>query len=247
MRRLDIDDLLDRPRCSGEHDQTVGKGQRLHEIVSYQQNRRTGTCACREKVSLHDFARLIVQCREGLVHQENARFQSERAGECDALLHASRELIGNPRGAGAKSHVIEVIQGLYAGGTSRHSAHRQPKCHIRLRGHPWKQVVVLKQQRNIVANAAHLASAQKNIAARGFIEACGKGQERRLSTTRWSDDDSEGSRGNTETDVAYGERGTEGLVDMLELELRHGAHGALLHLWLCLSHQTSLRPSQASS
>src|SRR6266436_287901 len=101
--------------------------------------------------------------------------------------------------------------------------------------------------RRILNPNATFASAQKNIAARGFIEACGKGQKRRFSTARWSDDDAEGSRGNTETDVSYGERGTEGLVDMLELELRRSAHGALPHLWLCLSHHTSLRPSQASS
>src|SRR5258707_6243710 len=59
MRRLDIDDLLDRPRCSGEHDQTVRKGQRVREIVGYQQNRRTGTCARRMKLSRHDSTRLI--------------------------------------------------------------------------------------------------------------------------------------------------------------------------------------------
>jgi hypothetical protein len=34
-------------------------------------------------------SRLLVECGERLVHQEQLRFRGQRAGECDTLAHAT--------------------------------------------------------------------------------------------------------------------------------------------------------------
>src|SRR5580704_11852403 len=43
---------------------------------------------------LHDLARLRVKRAKRLIHQQDARPNAQRAGNSDALLHASRELTG---------------------------------------------------------------------------------------------------------------------------------------------------------
>ena len=56
---------------------------------------------------VHHFARLRIECAEGLVHQQNFGAPHQRAGDGDALLHAARQLIGPGIGGGSQPHQAE--------------------------------------------------------------------------------------------------------------------------------------------
>jgi len=74
----------------------VAKADRLVKIVG-DKNRRLA----HRRREAHEFVLELatdqrVKCAERLVHQQDIRIGGERTGESDALLHASRELVGIP-------------------------------------------------------------------------------------------------------------------------------------------------------
>jgi hypothetical protein len=46
-----------------------------------------------QQLFLQQTARLLIQCAEGLVHEQDLRLHRKRPGQADALLHAARELL----------------------------------------------------------------------------------------------------------------------------------------------------------
>ena len=95
LRQVDLD-LGDDPTGVGrEHQDAVAHEHRLLDVVRDQDHAldRELTLAPEiEKVGAQGLRRQHVERRERLVHQQDVRMDDERAGEADALPHATREL-----------------------------------------------------------------------------------------------------------------------------------------------------------
>ena len=142
-----------RPRCSGE----TPPGKR------HQQHRRAGLLPRREDVALHDLARLVVQRGEKFVYQQQTRLERQRPRQGDTLLippESSGGVCRRKRGAPRRQ-----ARRACALASRRLMPWRVSPDYVRLRRHPWKQIVVLEEHRDVVPYAANLAPTKKDMAA----------------------------------------------------------------------------------
>ena len=110
-----------------EHGDAVGHGQRLFLVVRHQDGGGAGEALDALDLDLHVEAQVLVERRERLVEQQDARLDGERAGERDALLLAAGELLGI-----AVGDVLELDQRQHLGNARRlvglgHAARRQAR------------------------------------------------------------------------------------------------------------------------
>ena len=94
MRLVDGDDLLDRAGPRREHGDPIRQKHRLAETMGDEDD---GLARARQQdgeVFAKHHARLLVECAERLVHQENAGLEAERARQRRALTHAAGQLAG---------------------------------------------------------------------------------------------------------------------------------------------------------
>src|SRR5579875_1620582 len=90
----DVDDLLDAPGTGRHHGDPLGEKDRFLHVVGDEDHGLARMLPDAQQLHLHQAAGLRVERAEGLVHQQDARIDGERAGDCRALLHAARELRG---------------------------------------------------------------------------------------------------------------------------------------------------------
>ena len=100
-----------------------------------------------QQVLLELAARLLVDGRERLVHQQHLGIDGERAGQADALAHAARQLVrialsrslrGRPRRYSAARDLLAL--------RSRHAAQLQPEGDVAQHGRPGHQREVLEHE-----------------------------------------------------------------------------------------------------
>ena len=84
----------------------------------------------RKELLLQNFARLRVERRERLIHQENRRVHDQRAHETHALLHSARELVGIMALEAGESDQVEIVHDPRFDFGARHARHRQPECRV---------------------------------------------------------------------------------------------------------------------
>src|SRR6478672_3837843 len=82
-----------RRRAGGKADDAVAERDRLVEVVGDEEHRLLLLGPEREQLVFHQLARLDVERRERLVHQQDVGIEDERLRQADALSHAARELV----------------------------------------------------------------------------------------------------------------------------------------------------------
>jgi hypothetical protein len=88
-RRCCLEFFLHGGTRAGAHDANpITEQDSLGDVVRDKQNGTTHLGADLHQLVLEDRARLRVERRKWLVHQEDRRVENERAGELRALLHA---------------------------------------------------------------------------------------------------------------------------------------------------------------
>ena len=113
--QLDVHDALHLARPIGHHDDAVGQLHRLGEIVRDQQGRLVERLLDLRDLVAQQQARLLVECREGLIHQQNLGLRDERARDRNALAHAARQLRGKTLlERGEADHVDEMVCPVHA-------------------------------------------------------------------------------------------------------------------------------------
>src|SRR5438876_1120682 len=93
-RQLHLDDLADAARPAAEHHHAVGEINRLVDLVGDEEHRLLAARPDARELGLHDLARLRVERRERLVHQQHLGIDGQGPGEVYPLPHAARELAG---------------------------------------------------------------------------------------------------------------------------------------------------------
>src|SRR5690348_7688697 len=71
------------------NEDSIGQECRLADVMGNEKNRRVRPAPNILQLELKRVARLRIERREGLVHEQHARLDSERTRELSALLHAS--------------------------------------------------------------------------------------------------------------------------------------------------------------
>src|ERR1700738_5316593 len=72
-RQIDLDDLLHATRTRLQHDHAISEQHRLLDRVRDEHDRGSGLLPDVQKLILEKSARLSVECREGLVHEQHFR------------------------------------------------------------------------------------------------------------------------------------------------------------------------------
>ena len=86
----DLDFTADAPGVRAQHEDPVGQGHRLFDVVGddeYRFGREIVPGPEAQELGPQVLCGEDVKCREGLVHQEGVRFDDEGASETDALAH----------------------------------------------------------------------------------------------------------------------------------------------------------------
>ncbi len=73
---------------------SAGEEDGLRDRVRDEDDGRTGLLPDPQHLGVHPLAGHLVEGAERLVHEQEGRLQGERAGDRDALLHATGELVG---------------------------------------------------------------------------------------------------------------------------------------------------------
>jgi hypothetical protein len=114
-RQIDIDHALDPPGPIGHHHDAIGELDRFCNVVGNQHRRLLQLLLNLQHLVTEQKPRLFIQRRERLVHQKDFRLGCERAGERNALAHATGQFVRiTVFEAVEPNHVDEVARFLVA-------------------------------------------------------------------------------------------------------------------------------------
>ena len=166
-----------------EHHDLVGQIDGLLDAVRHEHRRDLRQPDQFEQHFLHRNAHLRVQCREGLVHQQDLGLDDERAGDGHALLHAAGQLLGIGFGEILQAQQVQV------------AADRLPALilgdlldlHSELDVLPYRQVreqrELLKHHSTLRSRSAGGFALQQDVAVRGCLQAGRHAQQGRLAAS----------------------------------------------------------------
>ena len=125
-------------------------------------------------------AELGVDCAEGLVQQKNFRFQGQRPGHGDALLHAAGELAGIAVGGGGEPYLLHIAVGQVFPLLPAVFLPALPDTeeHVSLHGEPGKQGILLEHHRPVDPRSFDGLSIQGDFAAAGALKAVQQAEQR---------------------------------------------------------------------
>ena len=187
----------------GQDDDPVGEIDRLVDVVRDEEDRDPELVAHLEHQVLEVAARLRVDGRERLVHEQDRGLVRERARDRDALLHAARELpwvvVDEAREADGLERLLDEPRPL----RPRELLVAQGQEHVVAHGRPRHQraVVLLEDDRHLLGRRGHPLSVQDDLAARRAHEACDALEQRGLAASRRADHAHELPLGDRERDA----------------------------------------------
>jgi hypothetical protein len=173
------DRLLDARGGTGlHHADPVGEQDRFRDVVRDEEDRAGGALPDQAQLLLQHAARLRVHRREWLVHQQHGALADERAGDLDALLHATRQLAGELGLVSAQADHGQIFTRLGASARSGYALHAQAELDILDRGEPGiERIVALEDDDAIDAGTGDPALVDQDRARRRLLES-GKQVER---------------------------------------------------------------------
>ena len=111
------------------------------------EDRLAGPLPNEEQLLLHELARLRVESRKGLVHQEHRRVHGEGARDPDTLAHAAGELVRVLRLEAGESRERDGVARPRHALARAHTQLLQPELDVRLHGSPREQRELLEDHR----------------------------------------------------------------------------------------------------
>ncbi len=225
-REIDRDRLDDPSGPRTHHQHGVGEVDRLGQAVGDEEYRLAGLFPDVEQVVPHAGARLLVERRKGLVHQDQTRVLREAARDGDALPHAARQLVRIVVRKFAQAHELEQRRATLAPRRAVHPAQVEREFHVGERGFPRQQRRVLEHHPDLVRHGcANALAFDARLPARRRDQAGEDLEQRGLAATARSDQRDEPPFLDRERDVGKRAKeraaGAEILSELADLDDRH--------------------------
>src|SRR5215211_6098061 len=202
MRQVDAQHLAHLGRRGREHDDPVRQVDRLVDVVGHEQHGHAELLADAQHEVLQVAARLRVDGRERLVHQQDLGLVGERPRDRHPLLHAARQLprvaVDEARKADRLDRLLDeprrlALPELLVAQRQRDvAAHRHPRQQ--------RARVLLEDQRHLGRRRRHPAATQLDRAGARLEQPGHALEQRRLAAARRADDADELLLGDREAD-----------------------------------------------
>src|SRR5262249_48281800 len=183
-----------------------------------------------EQLLLEHLARLRVDRRERLIHQENPRMRRERAGKPDALLHAAAQLIRIMVLEAAEPDQLDVMRGAFFDLAARRAGDLEAERDVRRHGLPRQQAKMLKDDRDAFAGPLHRGAVDQYPARRPRNEPADTAEQCRFAAAGRPDDAEDLVRAHGELNIAKSGDGA------FEEELARA-----IDYDFCVGHERSMR------
>ena len=144
-----VDDGLHPARTRRHHHHALGEIDRLLHVMGDENHCLGRGAPDAQQLALHERAGLRVERAEGLVHQQNAGVDGERARDGGALLHAARQLRGIVVLESMQPDEIDELAGARLALVARHVLALQTVKHVLQNGFPWEQREMLEHDATI--------------------------------------------------------------------------------------------------
>src|SRR6266542_2388511 len=154
-----------------------------------------------QELALKDELCLFVKGGKGLVHEQDLGVVREGAGYGHAVLHPSRELVGERILKPSQSHLADKRLGDPISLRARHALSLETEGHIVADTHPRKDALFLKNHGVEWPSAGSFAHDLDCSSALAF-EACDDAQQCGLAASGWADDTHELASHNLQVDAA---------------------------------------------
>ena len=230
-RKVDRDRVEDASGPRAHHHDDVGEIDRLGEAMRNEEHGLAGLLPDVEQVVAHAGAGLLVERRERLVHQDQARVLRQPARDRDPLAHAARQLVRIVLGEVAQAHELEQRGAALAPRGARDPAQVERELDVGERGLPRQQGRVLEHHADLVGHGRrNRLTVDAGLAAGRPDQARQDLQQRGLAAAARSDQGDELPFGDRERDV--GERldrraaGAEFLAQFVDFDDRRGHQAA---------------------
>ena len=224
LRQVDGDHPGDPAGPRRHHDDPRREKDRLGDRVRDEDDRRAAGLPDAEQLCVQALAGHLVERAERLVHKEQSGREGQRAGDCDTLLHAARELprmvLPEPLKLDELEHLVDArlpLRSVPAGELERQRdvlRHRPPLVE---HGVLEDDAVVVVAPRLTGRLAVHL-----DVAARRLDQVADDPQQRRLAAPRRADERDELAVLDLELDVLERRRpALEPLRDAVDRDRAH--------------------------
>ena len=227
--------LLDAARAWGHHEQLVAEEQGLFDAVGDQDDGLSRLLPELEDQALHLLPGQGVERAQRFVHQDDLGLVGQASGQRHPLLHATREFVDGFVAEAREADRVEqaIDQGLRLGPLP--PVHPGPERHVLGDVLPLEEGALLEDHAPLLAGAGDRRAAQFDRPAAGGKEPGDDVEQRRLATTRWSQQRQQAAGLEVERNVVQGlDRTTLGQF----VDHAHVPYGQVLH------RHSPLSPSQ---
>src|SRR3954453_12874909 len=153
-----------------------------------QHHRGVGDAPQAQQLVPHQQPRLLVECAEGLVEEDETGAQHERARDADALAHAARKLARTGAGEILEPDELDRLVDQLPHRSLRRSAPAEPEGDIVPDAEPGERGILLEHDADSLGH-----DSGDGLALEGYGPAARRAQpgeeveQRRLAATRWAD------------------------------------------------------------
>ena len=198
-----------------ENGDAVGKAQRLFLVVGDIKDGHAGLAVNAADLDLDLFAQLLVQGRQGLVHQKDRRVVGQRAGQRDALLLAARQVARHPRAVALqphqRQHPVHLRGNLGLGAAPDTQREGDVLAHIQVR----EQRIALEHHADVAlvrGRRQDRGAAQEDVTRGRLVEAGQRIERGRLAGPRRPEEGEKLALGDLKRDIVDGDDGSVGLA-----------------------------------
>src|SRR5450631_1651948 len=193
---------MDAARPSLEHDHPVAEQHRLLDRMGDKNHGGRPFIPDAQQLELQNLARLRVDRRERLIHQQHIRFDGERTRQPAALLHAAGHLIGERGFEAAEADQLDELRHLALDLRLRRAGHAQAIGDVVEYGLPRKQAEMLEHHGDAGDRLFDALVADPDFAGIVRQQAVDAAQQRGLAATGRPDYGDDLAFGHVEIDIA---------------------------------------------
>src|SRR5580765_3746438 len=148
----------------GHQGNAIAEAHSFAHVVGHEDHSASGFSPDLLEFIVEHVARLGIERREGLVHQQDIRLSRERAGKRYSLAHAARKLVRTAVLKLREMHEAQIVTNLLFPLSLRETLHLQSEFNVLCHRQPGEQAMVLKHKDAIGPWGSHIVVIDGNRA-----------------------------------------------------------------------------------